>query len=68
MKSHAIVILSTTFMALGGCGDANDEAALTSTENRELDEAAAALDAAQAEYEAAIQTPPPQSADDSDTE
>lgn len=42
---------------VGACGAENGEQGLTSAEERELDEAAAALDEAQIEYENALQSP-----------
>ncbi|MEO1167568.1 MAG: hypothetical protein AAFW97_02535 [Pseudomonadota bacterium] len=46
-------------LCLTACSGASDETGITSAEERELDEAAAALDEAQAEYEAAIQAAEP---------
>ncbi|MGP1352311.1 MAG: hypothetical protein ACTS1Z_03240 [Parasphingopyxis sp.] len=47
-------------IGLSACSAADGDAeGLTRAEERELDEAAAALDAAQAEYEAAIQSAEP---------
>lgn len=55
---HRIVLPFAAAICLSACGSADDQQGLTSTEERELDEAAAALDEAQAEYEAALQQPP----------
>lgn len=49
-----LVIVS--LVSLAACSGGGDEAGLTSAEDQQLDEAAAALDEAQEEYEAAIQT------------
>ena len=47
-------------IGLSACSAADEDTdGLTRAEERELDEAAAALDAAQAEYEAAIQSAEP---------
>lgn len=54
---HRIVLLFAAPICLSACGAAGDQQGLTSAEERELDEAAAALDEAQAEYEAALQQP-----------
>lgn len=55
-------------LLLAACGGTDDEAGITSTEERQLDDAAAALDDAQAEYEAAIQTPAPESSEEPNAE
>ncbi|WP_299324443.1 hypothetical protein [Parasphingopyxis sp.] len=53
--------LVTGALVLTACSaGAEDETGLTGAEERQLDEAAAALDEAQAEYEAAIQAAEPE--------
>jgi len=46
--------------ALPACGSPDAEQGLSSAEERQLDEAASALDEAQADYEAAVQLPEPE--------
>lgn len=55
MRCFAIASL----VLLVACSGGGDETALTSAEDRQLDEAAAALDEAQQDYETAIQSAPP---------
>ena len=54
-----LAIVSLTIVA--ACSAGGDEAGLTPAEDRQLDEAAAALDEAQAEYETAIEEAQPAS-------
>lgn len=49
-------LVFVSLVSLAACSGTGDEAGLTSAEDQQLDEAAAALDEAQEEYEAAIQT------------
>lgn len=55
--SFALIIL------LSACGSPDTQSGTTSAEERQLDEAAAALDATQADYESALQTGEPDPAD-----
>lgn len=66
-KSH-ILISAMLVAPLAACGGAEDESGTTSAEERQLDEAAAALDEAQAEYETAIRTADPEPADAGEAE
>ncbi|QLC25100.1 hypothetical protein HFP57_08730 [Parasphingopyxis algicola] len=68
MKISHILISSMLVAPLAACGGTQGESGTTSTEERQLDEAAAALDEAQAEYETAIRTPEPEPADPGDEE
>ncbi|MBC2778782.1 hypothetical protein [Parasphingopyxis marina] len=54
-KRFALPLLALS--ALPACSSPDAEQGLSSAEERQLDEAAAALDEAQADYEAAVQTP-----------
>ncbi|MEM8695825.1 MAG: hypothetical protein AAGE05_07355 [Pseudomonadota bacterium] len=57
--------LAALAVSLVACGNADGQSGTTRAEERQLDEAAAALDEAQAEYESAIQAaePDPQNAE-----
>lgn len=53
----AVPVAATILLA--ACSGPEGESGTTSAEERQLDEAAAALDEAQADYEAAVQMPDP---------
>ncbi len=59
MTNTRIAIPLAAIILLAGCGSPEGETGITSAEERQLDEAASALDEAQADYETAIQTPDP---------
>ncbi len=54
-RTISIPLAMAAALLLAACGTAENEDGLTSAEQRELDEAAASLDEAQAEYENALQ-------------
>lgn len=68
MTKHRTALPMAAIILLAACGSPEGEAGITSSEERQLDEAAAALDETQADYEAAIQTPDPAQANENETE
>lgn len=59
MTNNRTALSLAAIILLTGCASPEEETGISSAEERQLDEAAAALDDAQADYEAAIQTPGP---------
>ncbi|MGJ8537465.1 MAG: hypothetical protein ACSHW2_09955 [Parasphingopyxis sp.] len=68
MKNTRIAIPLSAAILLAACGGPDGASGTTSAEERQLDEAAAALDEAQADYEAAIQAPDPSMSAESETQ
>jgi uncharacterized lipoprotein len=66
MTNTRIVVPLATAILLAACGSQESQEGITSAEENQLDEAAAALDQAQAEYEVAVQSPDPEPAADPD--
>lgn len=68
MRNSRTALPLGMIILLTACANGEDDAGITSAEERQLDEAAAALDETQADYEAAIQTPDPEPAAQGDAE
>jgi len=68
MTNNRAALSLAAIILLTGCASPEEETGVTSAEERQLDEAAAALDEAQADYEAAIQTPDPEPAGEDEAE
>ncbi|RED17597.1 hypothetical protein [Parasphingopyxis lamellibrachiae] len=68
MTNTRIVAPFAAAILLAACGSPDGDSGMTSAEERQLDEAAAALDEAQADYEAAIQAPDPTASAESETQ
>lgn len=63
MNKDRLVLPLASIILLAACGSPDAQSETTGAEERELDEAAAALDATQADYQNALQTAEPDLAD-----
>lgn len=63
MNKDRLVLPLASIILLAACGSPDSQSETTDAEERELDEAAAALDATQADYQNALQTAEPDLAD-----
>ena len=63
MNKDRFALLLALIILPAACGSPDAQSGTTSAEERQLDEAAAALDATQADYETALQTAEPDPAD-----
>jgi major membrane immunogen (membrane-anchored lipoprotein) len=68
MTKNRIALPMAAIVLLAACGSSEGESGTTSAEEQQLDNAAAALDEAQADYEAAIQTPDAETAAETEDE